>query len=98
MAIPNFEAQRERISSLYLFSTIRFATILSEELAWLILACSIFPREADFCSIYFNEILFEMIPSAVKTTVIQPRGVSSFFLIWAFPPTNNSAELKRKQE
>ena len=33
MAIPNFEAQRERISSLYLFSTIRFATILSEELA-----------------------------------------------------------------
>lgn len=26
-AIPNFEAQRERIDSLYLFSTIRFATI-----------------------------------------------------------------------
>lgn len=25
--IPNFEAQRERIDSLYLFSTIRFATI-----------------------------------------------------------------------
>ena len=57
-----------------------------------------FLTEADFCSIYFNDILFEVTPFAVKITAIQPRGVSSFFLIGAFPPTNDSVGLKWKQD
>ena len=63
---PNFDAQRERRGSLYLFNTIRFATISFKGISLTYVSLLDIPRVADFCSIYFNDILFDVTPSAVK--------------------------------